>query len=330
MLSSSDLILLPYDPQFSIAGVQYARDSLDSTYNRRQLPNGERLRKIVASVGFEMAVRRWLENEDVPYERLGATAFTETDKFDLAIGGRRCDLKSFLLYNKPKIAALHHDPAWLLDAQALIPVEQFESARLEENDLYLFGCVTGLAARHSAETEQALQKNLPAFLIFTPPTTDWANVKAWRSLGEVAIKLNAADGLTVEVGGQNQQREAVHERIHLNGRQRIKLRHDYFSILYLALPHLPVGEIELHRGALDQTLIVTPTEWENIWIYGQRVYLCGWLNKKDFRAASAVLPKGSAVKQHTSTSTANRALPLRALRPLSELVALAKRHIIRS
>lgn len=327
MLVGSDLIYLPYDPQFSIAGVQYARDSLHYTHNRMHLHPAERLRKIAAGIGFEMAVRRWLEGEGIPYERLGATAFTEPDKFDLALGGRRCDLKSFLLYNKAKITALHQDASWLLDAQALIPVEQFESARLEENDLYLFGFMTGLEARHSAETAQALQKNLPAFLVFIPPAADWVPTKTWQPLGEVALRLNGGDGITVEVGGQNQQREAIRERIHLGARQSIQLQQNYFSILYLALPRLPTGALSLQSH--QHSLVVNPNEWANIWIYGQRVYLCGWMNKNDFRAASKILPKGSPVKQYTHTSTVNRALPISELRPLAELVTLAKRHIIK-
>src|SRR3990172_8426068 len=65
MISASDLIVLPYDPQYSRAGVQYARDSLHYTYNRMKLNTADRLRKIVAGIAFEMAARRWLEAQGV-------------------------------------------------------------------------------------------------------------------------------------------------------------------------------------------------------------------------------------------------------------------------
>ncbi len=327
-LAASDILILPYDTQFSIAGVQYARDSLHYTHNRMNLKKADRLRKIVAGVAFEMAVRRWLENESVPYQRLGATPFTEVDKFDLAIGGRRCDLKSHLIYNRLKIASLHNDPTWVLEAQALIPEDQFESKRMEENDLYIFGFVTGLEARHSSETEKALAKNLPAFLVYTPPESHWVSRHEWKPLGEIILKTNESEPITIEVGGQRADRSAIHERVHLLPRTRTTLSHEYYSILYLAAPRIPRGEIGLHSAAFDRTHFIAPNEWGNIWIYGQRVYVCGWMNKNGFRAASHKLAAGSPVKQYTHTSTANRAMPICDLRPMSELVEIAKRHIM--
>jgi len=328
-LTASDILILPYDTQFSIAGVQYARDSLHYTHNRMNLKKADRLRKIVAGVAFEMAVRRWLENESVPYQRLGATPFTEVDKFDLAIGGRRCDLKSHLIYNRFKIASLHNDPSWALEAQALIPEDQFESKRMEENDLYIFGFVTGLEARHSSETEKALAKNLPAFLVYTPPAL-WLNEREWKPLGEIVLKTNESEPITVEVGGQRADRSAIHERVRLSTRTRISLSHEYYSVLYLAVPRIPRGEIRLQSAALHQEHVIAPSEWGNIWIYGQRVYVCGWMNKNGFRAASHKLAAGSLVKQYTHTSTVNRAMPIRELRQMSELVEIAKRHIMKS
>ena len=328
MLIASDILVLPYDTQFSIAGVQYARDSLHYTRNRMHLKKADRLRKIVAGVAFEMAVRRWLENETIPYLRLGATPFTEVDKFDLAIGGRRCDLKSHLIYNRFKITSLHNDPSWALEAQALIPEDQFESKRMEENDLYIFGFVTGLEARHSSETEKALAKNLPAFLVYTPPESRWVSSHEWQPLGKITLQTNESEPITIEVGGQHADRSAIHERVHLLPRTPTTVSREYYSILYLAVPRLPRSEICVRSSTLNSTDRIAPSEWGNIWIYGQRVYVCGWINKNGFRAASRKLAAGSPVKQYTHTSTANRAMPIRELRPMTELVEIAKRHIM--
>jgi len=72
--------------------------------------------------------------------------------------------------------------------------------------------------------------------------------------------------------------------------------------------------------------VIEPVDWGNIWIYGQRVYLCGWLNKHDFRETSRHLPARSVVKQYNRTATNNRALPIRELRPMAELAEIARRH----
>src|SRR5574341_297933 len=235
-LSASDILVLPYDPQFSRAGVQYARDSLHFTYNRMRLNTADRLRKIVAGIAFEMATRRWFESAQIPYNRLGATAFTDPDRFDLAIGGRRCDLKSSLIYDKHKIAALHSDPGWVLDAEALVPEDQFESERMGEHDIYVFGFVTGLEARQSTDTAKAIAKGLPVYLVHTPPRTHWANLSQWRSLGGLALKSNSAIPVTVELGGQDALHRAVRERIKLMPRTQMAGKQDYFSVLYLSLP----------------------------------------------------------------------------------------------
>lgn len=326
MLVAADLIVLPYDPQFSSAGVQYARDSLHYTYNRMHLKVADRLRKIVAGIAFEMAVRRWLETEGVPYNRLGATAFTSPDRFDLAIGGRRCDLKSYLIYDRHKITALHADPAWALDAQAMIPEDQFETERMGENDLYLFGLVTGLEARHSTDTEKAIARRLPVYLIHPLPAERWANTKPWQSLGPVTLKSNASAPITVEIGGQAADHSAVRERLTLPPRARLAVERNYHAVLYISVPRPPDGEIGLHCPALGEPHLIQTSEWANIWIYGQRVYLCGWLNKHDFRKASGVLPPDTPVKQYHHTATSNRALPMSGLRSMAELAEIARKH----
>ena len=95
MLFPADILRLPYDDSLTRAGVEYAKKSLHYTYNRMHLPPGPRLRKIVAGVAVELAFRRWLDANDVPYDLHGATAFTEKDRYDLRLGGRRVDLKLF-------------------------------------------------------------------------------------------------------------------------------------------------------------------------------------------------------------------------------------------
>ena len=78
MLSPAQVLRLPYDPSLTLAGIEYAKKSLHYTYNRMGLDSAARLRKIVAGVAVELAFRRWLEAQAVPYDLLGATAFTDT------------------------------------------------------------------------------------------------------------------------------------------------------------------------------------------------------------------------------------------------------------
>jgi hypothetical protein len=323
MLTPADIVVLPYDEQYSRAGVQYARDSL---HVMARGPWAGGLRQIVTGISFEMATRRWLEAAAIRYDRLGATTLTAPGRFELAIGGRRCDLKCCLIADKGRIGGLHADPAWALEAEALVSDQDLASERLNENDIYLFGFVTGLEARQSADTLKALGRGLPVYMLYSPPPEVWARIDPWQSLGGLALKSNADEPLRIEIGGQDLQHKAIRERVKLPPHTRMTALRDYYAVQYLGTPSLPPAAVGLHSAGRQQTDIVEPVDWVNIWLYGQRVYLCGWLNKHDFRAHSRRLPAQSGVKQLNQTQADCRALGMTELRSMTELAQIALRH----
>lgn len=324
MLSSASILRLPYDRSLTLAGIEYAKKSLHYTYNRMKLDPSARLRKIVTGVAVELAFRRWLDATDIPYDLLGATAFTEPDKYDLRLGGRRCDLKSFLISDRVKISELRRDPAWLLDATALVPQDQFEEGGLGENDFYLFGFLAGLETRRSDELKKVIQSAQPFYLVYTPGQAAWLSTNTWRSLGRLIFKSDGGQAIEVEVGGQNEKRESILEHLRLEPRLRAETRREFFSLLYLHITHLPGGAIGVRSPALRETCLIEPRDWTNIWMYGLEIFLAGWMTKAEFRARSQKLPKGSRVKQYPRTQTENRALPVKELRPIDELARLVK------
>jgi hypothetical protein len=324
MLSPASILRLPYDASLTLAGIEYAKKSLHYTYNRMHLNDAARLRKIVAGVAVELAFRRWLDANGVAYDLLGATGFTEKDKYDLRLGGRRCDLKSFLLSHRAKISALRRDPAWLLDAAALVPEDQFEGYTLGENDFYLFGFLAGLETRNGDDLKKVIVNGQDFYLLYTFTEADWLGQRHWRSLGRLALKSNTQRPVEVEVGGQNEKREAIVERVGLEPRTRAETRCEFFSLLYLHVPRLPGGVIGVRSPALRDTRLIEPPDWTNIWVYGMEIFLAGWLTKSEFRARSRRLPAGASVKQYPRTQTANRVVLVKDLRPVEELARLIK------
>jgi hypothetical protein len=107
MIAPADLVRLPFSPDLTLGGVAYACRSLPHTYDRMGGSDFQRLRRIVAGKAVELAFRRHLAAQAVPYDTLGATPFTDPDHYDVALGGRRCDLKSFLIFQKNTIHRLH-------------------------------------------------------------------------------------------------------------------------------------------------------------------------------------------------------------------------------
>ncbi|MCC7358507.1 MAG: hypothetical protein IT317_03470 [Anaerolineales bacterium] len=320
------LLRLPYDATLTRAGIEYAKRSLHYTYNRMRLGAGARLRKIVAGVAVELAFQRWLDTQGARYERLGATPFTAPDRYDLRLGGRRCDLKSFLVSDKAQISALRRDPTLLYAAEALVPEDQFHSDRLDEADVYVFGFLAGLETRGADALDRALRAEQPVYLLHVLERPEWRGGEAaWRSLGRLILKSDGPRPLRLEVGGQDAARAARAERLMLAPRARTVTAAEYYTLLYLHAAELPAGQIGVRSAALRQTQLIAPKDWVNIWVYGLEVFIAGWLTKAEFRERSRRLPRGAAVWQYPKTQTDNRAVAVAQLRPIGELAALVKR-----
>ena len=78
MLTASDLLRIPYTPDLTEGGITYACRALPHTYNRVGGSPFDRLRRIVAGVAVELAFRRSLTQQNIPFDIQGATPFTDT------------------------------------------------------------------------------------------------------------------------------------------------------------------------------------------------------------------------------------------------------------
>jgi hypothetical protein len=122
MLSPSDLLRLPYTPDLTEGGIAYALLSLsyaDLSYDR--------IRRIVAGAIVELAFRRYLSQQDIPFEITAAAPFTDPARFDVSLGGHRCDIKSFLISHRDQITEIRRDSGILLNVPALVPSDHHVS-----------------------------------------------------------------------------------------------------------------------------------------------------------------------------------------------------------
>ncbi|HJS29887.1 MAG TPA: hypothetical protein VJ768_09705, partial [Anaerolineales bacterium] len=202
----------------------------------------------------------------------------------------------------------------------LVPVDQMTSDHLRESDLLVFGFLLGLLAAGGRGLARAREAGQPDFLIHTLPQ-DWARPLSWASLGALALKTDASEPLTIELGGQGSRREFITERVEVPPRQRREAGKDFYALTYLHVSRLPDGPVGVHSPVLQQTFLAGPEGWENIWIYGMEVILAGYLTVREFRRRARRLPVGSKVLQYPVTRTENLALPLGELRPLAGLYA---------
>lgn len=317
-LKPTDLVYLPCTPEMIQAGIHYACRSLAHTYDRMGGSSYDRLRRIVVGKAVEFAFRRYLHEENIPYDNLGATPFTDPDRYDIALGGRRCDLKSFLIPNRRTISRIRRDPSYLMQASALVPVDQVASSHLDDDDLYIFAFMTALQAVTPEDIQAAAAKNQPLCFIHILPSA-WSMPAQWGSLGKLVLKANTGAISTVEIGGQSAGRQFLTESVYLAPRVRTEIKHDFYSVAYLYITHIPEGEIGIYSPALKESVIIRPQDWQNIWVYGMDIILSGYVTRSEFRHTARYLPAGSRVLQYPRTRTPNLSIPLTQLHPLSNL-----------
>jgi len=323
MLTSSDLLHLLVPRDLIEGGIAYAVRSLPHTYDRMGGSAENRLRRIVAGVAVELALRRHLAQIEIPFDVKGATPFTDPDRYDIALGGHRCDVKSFLITYRDQIAELHSRPERLLGAPALVPLDQHAADGHREDDLYLFAFLSALTASAMRDVQKALAAGQPIYLINALPK-HWANPQTWSPLGRVSLKLEADSPLTVELGGQTEDGAFITETLTLSPRTSITAATNFFSLSSVHAETPPTSRVAIHNSARDEMHIVHHHEWGNLWVYGMDIYLTGWVSHEEFRQRATLLREGSKVYQYDRTQVKNLSLPVSELRPLGALFEKVK------
>ncbi len=318
MITANDIIRLPYTPDLTEGGIAYACRSLPHTYDRMGGSPFDRLRRIVAGVAVELAFRRYLASREIPFDVKGATPFTDPDRYDVSLGGHRCDIKSFLISHRDQISTLRSDPGLVLKAPALVPLDQYAADGHSNDDIYLFAFLTGLIAASPVDLQKATSAGQPTYLIHTMPKP-WTRPQTWSPLGTLVLKSESDETIRLEIGGQDSGRDFITRSIELPPRTRVEVDGDFYSLAYIRAESRPNGRIGIHSSARKETYLIESITWSNIWLYGLEVYLTGWIAREDFRRRASMIQEGSRVFQYNLTRTKNLAVPVSDLKPLGDL-----------
>lgn len=324
MISTSDLIHLPYTRDLTEGGIAYAVRSLAYTYNRMGGTSYDRLRRIVAGVAVELAFRRYLSEQNVPFDVKGATPFTDPDHYDVALGGRRCDIKSFLITYREQISEMRRNPQIVLNAPALYPSDQNAAEGHSNNDIYLFVFLSGLVAASHDSMKKVIEASQRHYMIHAMPET-WARPSKWISLGALTLKSDSEQSQIVEIGGQDAGREIRSRLVEIPPGTRVRVDDGFHSLAYIHSRTIPNARLGIHSPRRKETYIIEASGWGNIWVYGMDILLAGFLTREEFNARAGFIHEGARVFQYDRTRTKNLAVTVSELKPISELLARAKR-----
>jgi hypothetical protein len=319
MLAAADLLRLACSPDLIGGGIAYACRSL--AYPSERLPASafNSLRRTVAAVAVELAFRRLLDSQGVPFGILGATPFSDPDHYALTLGGRRCEVVSTLLSHRRQIASIRTDPGTLLQAPALLPLEDYTAREWSPDDLFLFAFMLGLVAPGLADSQRALAAGQPAWFIHPMPAR-WAQPSPWLPLDGLVLKNESGQALTLELGGQDGERRFITHTLEVPAGIRLPVPAGFSSLTHLHTSLPPAARLGLHCARLGPAHIVQPTDWGNLWVYGMDIFLAGWITREEFRRKAILLPAGQATFQFARTRKKNLALSLTDLNPLSTLL----------
>ena len=278
-----------------------------------------RLRRIVAGVAVELAFRRYLSENGIPFDVQGATPFTDPDRYDVSLGGHRCDIKSFVISRRDQIAALRTQPELLLKAPALVPSDQHAAGGHRPNDLYLFAFLTGLMAASQEDLSKAVEAGQASYLVDALPKA-WSKPSTWQPLAPLTLKSESDQTLTVEIGGQAAGRDFLTRTLELPPRTRAKVEDGFYAVSSIHVNKLPGARVGIHSLYMGEPYIIDPFTWGNIWLYGLNIILTGYIAYEEFRQKSSQIQPGSRVFQYSKTKTKNLAVPVSNLKPLPELI----------
>jgi hypothetical protein len=323
MISSSDFIHLPYTSDLTEGGIAYALRSLPYTYNRTGSSSYDRLRRIVAGTAVELAFRRYLAEQNIPFVVKGVTQFTDPNRYDVALGGRRCDVKSFLITYREQIMEMKRNPQVVLSAPALVPSDQNAAEGHSEKDIYIFTFLSGLIAASQEDLQKAIFKKQPIHLVHVMAEA-WMRPTTWKPFGEMVLKSESAETQIVDVNGQDEGREMRSLEVELPPNTRVRIGDGFFSVAYIQSKSLPGARIGIHSPSLKETYIIGAMDWGNIWVYGMDILLAGWMTREEFNQRAKPIQEGARVFQYEKTRTKNLAVPVLELKPVANLLEYVK------
>jgi len=278
---------------------------------------------MVASAAVQLAFRRYLAEQNIPFEVKSAVPFTEHDRYDVSLGGRRCDIQSFLITQPDQISEIRRNPQVILKAPALIPSDQHAGEGHSPLDLYLFAFLAGLVTPSANDLQKIIAARQPHYLVHVMPDA-WNRPMKWSPLGTLVLKSESEVTQTIEIGGQDEGREMRSYTVELPPRTRLEIQNGFFSLAYVHVQSITNTRIGIRSANRKESYLIGPQDWGNIWVYGTDMLLAGYIKRDEFSRRASFIQTGSHVFQYHATHVKNLAVPVSELKPLSELFEKVK------
>jgi hypothetical protein len=323
MVSTSDFLSLEYSDDLTEAGIAYTRKWFASIPDPREKPDHNMLRNIIAGVAVELAFRRYLNREQIPHNNLDATPFTDPDRLDIIIGGRRCDINLSIITRKRRIRQTHKDPKILLNERFFVTRDQTTSGHLDDEDLYIFAFLSALVTPNQRSLDRAVQSNQPVFLVHWLPSK-WSRCGMWYSLEKLVFKNEGDDDVNLGIDGLDANRKFQTEQITLNSSIETAGMRDFYTLGFLHTTQLPEGNLSVQSQNRKATHQIQPIHWGNIWVYGMQITLAGYVTRGELQNRGGGRLESNRPRGHLAIPSGSLSIQVSELNPLRDLFKRAK------
>ena len=276
MISPDNFIHLTYSDDLTRAGLAYACKRISFINSLEEKDPIQRLRQFVAHTSVELALERYLNNENIPHNHLPMKHFSDPDHLTLIIGGRRCVICNTDISNKKMITQARKNPKILLRHPAKVSENQIKHQQLNKDDIFIFTILEGLITTSRQACLQASKAKQPIYQIVLLPSP-WSRSTTWNSLGNLFCHYQFGEDLRLEIGGTDAKRRYLTEIVDIKSVEKVQCCKDFYNIHYLATTSIPDGKIYLTSRALNRTITTLPHDWRNIWLYGLEILLVGYI-----------------------------------------------------
>ena len=317
------MIQMDYSPDLTDTGVRETIRALAFPARFPHLDSFDLMRQRVADNIVSLAFRRYLIQQEVPYQTIESASFTEPDQFDISFGGRRCVLFAQMICQRDLVQEVHKNPKQLLQGEVYLP-EGGMAAAYRDVDLYLFVYLTALITHSRDEVDKAQIAEQPLYILHQMPSR-WSIPKKWQQLGEMAFKADVSENIWLELHGQD-QRQAYHlQNLMLPPRERLTGGSSFYTLGAVHTDQIPSGPVGIFSPALNETYLIAPHQWGNIWVYGLRLYLAGYATQAEFNRLSRRVDGEEVARVNPcARNAAFMSIPVQELKPASDLFVRAR------
>jgi hypothetical protein len=168
MKPSDNLFQLRCEKSIVQAGIEEASRAAAKPGRYPYLNSFDRIRLRVADSVAGLGFRRCLAQRGVPHLLVDSPHFTDAHSCDVSLGGRRCIPVAQMVCRRGQIRKLHQNPEQYLARQVYLP-ERVEWDAYGDEDLFVFGFLTGLVTRSREAIKQAVVAGEPLHLLYRMP-----------------------------------------------------------------------------------------------------------------------------------------------------------------